>query len=134
MIAIDPDGTKYYVDTGEIIEQTEDGIAGRDNNEEAEAASGASGRASGEAAEQARAQPVKSVDQALAELRHSPQPVSRMEYLSWVETKYEYAVTDNEREALRLWWGETGGLRQQVGITQADTKTLADKMRRVQPA
>jgi hypothetical protein len=124
MIAIDPDGTKYYVDTGELVE---------DDNEAAEAASAASGRASdGTLTGPASAGP--SVDQALAELRASPQPLTRMEYLGWVETKYEYAVTDNEREALRLWWGETGGLRQQVGITQADTKTLADKMRRVQPA
>ena len=141
IILRDPDGTTYYKDTGEIIEYGRakaDGPADealrQSDLEKADRARNESREAAAAKAVTGGAAPQQGVMAAMRELMDSQQPSNREEYIAWVTTKWEYADTDDKVEALRQWWGLTGGTRTQFNVTQADAKAMADKMRRVQPA
>lgn len=80
---------------------------------------------------QRKPEPVDPVKAHLVLMMKASQPANKGEYLGFMQAQWEYAGADaSKQEAVRQYWGQTGGMRTQFGVTQDDIKELTARMRR----
>lgn len=71
---------------------------------------------------------------ALKMLTDAAQPTDAGEYEGFIQAHWERAESEAQREAVRMYWKLTGGMRHQLGMSRNQEAALADQMRRVHAA
>jgi hypothetical protein len=86
-----------------------------------------------EAQEAAASIAQRAMEAAFDALREADQPADAGEYEGFILARWEAASTEAERNAIRNYWKFTATERKRFGMSENQVRSLADRMRHVQP-